>query len=208
MTTEVTGIALSVAGQVRDWSRQERSLAITLRALHSSVLLPPEGGPVVREAARLSTFGPRWDVVSDQATAQPPQETLGWVGLAVDGASLPVGSPLEMTLAAPISMGSTVAVDTCEPLDRDVDLMVSTESAAPDLPVVPSGPFDDFIAAVTDTTTPPVPMAPLPPPSRFMVRVAQVAPPHRATKRNYDYFEELNARLAAQSAAHPQSNPY
>jgi hypothetical protein len=34
-----------------------------------------------------------------------------------------------------------------------------------------------------------------------MVRVAPVGQPHRATKRNYDYFEELNARLAARSAS-------
>ena len=30
-----------------------------------------------------------------------------------------------------------------------------------------------------------------------MVRVAPVGQPHRATKRDYDYFEELNAKLAA-----------
>jgi hypothetical protein len=29
-----------------------------------------------------------------------------------------------------------------------------------------------------------------------MMRVASVDRPHRATKRNYDYFEELNAALA------------
>ena len=67
----------------------------------------------------------------------------------------------------------------------------------------PTGPFDDFIAAVSETG-PPAPMAPLPPPSRFMVRVSTVRQPHRATKRNYDYFEELNAKLAAQSVARQQ----
>ena len=34
-------------------------------------------------------------------------------------------------------------------------------------------------------------------PERFMVRVATTGRPHRATKRNYDYFDELNASLAA-----------
>jgi hypothetical protein len=30
-----------------------------------------------------------------------------------------------------------------------------------------------------------------------MVRVTPVDRPHRSTKRNYDYFEELNAQLVA-----------
>jgi hypothetical protein len=30
-----------------------------------------------------------------------------------------------------------------------------------------------------------------------MVRVSPVDRPHRSTKRDYDYFEELNAQLAA-----------
>jgi ABC-type amino acid transport substrate-binding protein len=59
-------------------------------------------------------------------------------------------------------------------------------------------PFDDLIAAVSKGS---VDMAmqrgTLPPPSRFMVRVSPVDRPHRSTKRNYDYFEELNAQLAA-----------
>jgi len=29
-----------------------------------------------------------------------------------------------------------------------------------------------------------------------MLRVSPVARPHRATKRNYDYFDRLNAELA------------
>jgi hypothetical protein len=61
----------------------------------------------------------------------------------------------------------------------------------------PSGPFDDFIAAAsTSTAGRPRPVGPLPPRSRFMMRVATVDRPHRATKRNYDYFEELKAALA------------
>jgi hypothetical protein len=36
-----------------------------------------------------------------------------------------------------------------------------------------------------------------PPPSRFMLRVTPTGRPHRPTKRNYDYFDELTSRLAA-----------
>jgi hypothetical protein len=36
-----------------------------------------------------------------------------------------------------------------------------------------------------------------------MVRVAPVGRPHRATKRNYDYFEALNSNLAARSTVPP-----
>jgi len=59
--------------------------------------------------------------------------------------------------------------------------------------------FDDLIAAVTS----PAPAEPAvqPPRSRYMVRVAKVGRPHRPTRRNYDYFGELNAKLAAQREA-------
>jgi hypothetical protein len=36
-----------------------------------------------------------------------------------------------------------------------------------------------------------------PPPSRVMLRVTPAGRPHRPTKRNYDYFDELTSRLAA-----------
>jgi hypothetical protein len=57
--------------------------------------------------------------------------------------------------------------------------------------------FDDLLDVVTNATD--APDRPLPPPSRFMVRVARVSKPHRVTKRDYNYFEELNATLAARS---------
>ncbi len=38
-----------------------------------------------------------------------------------------------------------------------------------------------------------------PPSSRFMLRVAPVTEPHRRTKRNYDYFTELDAALSEKS---------
>src|ERR1700676_1115578 len=60
-----------------------------------------------------------------------------------------------------------------------------------------AGPFDDIIAAVASPRGGRArPRGPLPPPSRFMMRVAPVDRPHRATKRNYDYFGELNAALS------------
>jgi hypothetical protein len=66
---------------------------------------------------------------------------------------------------------------------------------------LPTTPFDEVFAAVsTDANEPP---AVLPPRSRFMVRVAKVGRPHRATRRNYDYFEDLNAALAAKQDERP-----
>jgi len=74
----------------------------------------------------------------------------------------------------------------------------------------PPSIFDDLIAAVTGTSAPAEPVV-RPPRSRYMVRVARVGRPHRPTRRNYDYFEELNAKLAAQrvdeDAAGPASEP-
>jgi hypothetical protein len=58
-------------------------------------------------------------------------------------------------------------------------------------------PFDDLIAAVTAVETAQLQVQPNSP--RFMVRVVDVGRPHRSTKRNYDYFEELDATLAERS---------
>jgi len=65
--------------------------------------------------------------------------------------------------------------------------------------------FDDLVSSVTSALTD-VPRLPVvPPPSRFMVRVARTARPHRATKRNYDYFDELTAALeAVESESRPR----
>jgi hypothetical protein len=62
-------------------------------------------------------------------------------------------------------------------------------------------PFESVIAAVSGSSSSAseVP-AHLPDSSRFMVRVAQVEEPHRKTKRNYDYFQDLNEALAAKAA--------
>jgi len=55
-------------------------------------------------------------------------------------------------------------------------------------------PFEDVIAAVTSLRATRPEVEPTSP--RFMVRVADVGRPHRSTKRDYDYFAELNAALA------------
>jgi len=65
-----------------------------------------------------------------------------------------------------------------------------------------AGPLDDFIAAISR------PGGVLlfgsgvqPPASRFMVRAAAAAAPTRPTKRNYNYFEELDAAIAERQLA-------
>lgn len=40
-------------------------------------------------------------------------------------------------------------------------------------------------------------------PTRMMLRVAPPQAPHRPTKRNYDYFDELNRALAALNSDRP-----
>jgi hypothetical protein len=101
----------------------------------------------------------------------------------------------------------------CLPLDTDVsparsapaDLSnIGAADIRPPVTAPTSSPFDDIIAAVS---------GPLgcgagskvidAPRSRFMVRVAKVDKPHRTTKRDYDYFEALNAALAEQQRHQP-----
>jgi hypothetical protein len=63
-------------------------------------------------------------------------------------------------------------------------------------------PFNDVVAAVTGASITRLDRSvPLPPSGRFRVRVARVGKPHRPTKRNYDYFDDLNAALAARREA-------
>jgi hypothetical protein len=107
----------------------------------------------------------------------------------------PVGTDLSrVAQALPAAIEPEVGGEATHPL--------AAEPVVQDRPTTPPGPFDEFITALTlAPTDPPEPMPPLPPPSRFMVRVAPVGQPHRTTKRDYDYFEELNAKLAAQATA-------
>jgi hypothetical protein len=62
----------------------------------------------------------------------------------------------------------------------------------------PIAPFEALVSSVTATPPESAPWPVVqPPPSRFMVRVAPTGRPHRPTRRNYNYFDELNAALAA-----------
>ena len=65
------------------------------------------------------------------------------------------------------------------------------------VPRQPVSAFDEVIAAIA---RPPDELSSgvQPPPERFMVRVATVGAPARPTKRNYNYFEALDAALAEQ----------
>jgi hypothetical protein len=86
----------------------------------------------------------------------------------------------------------------------DAHSSVATLEKRPDPVEVPaveqtSSPFDSVFEAVSGAVTW-KPDRPLPPASRFMLPVATVGRPHRSTKRNYDYFEDLNRALAARRA--------
>ncbi len=206
MTSEATGIALSVADRVRDWSRQERDLAIMLRSFHAGVTPLKPSIPASREVASLPTFGPLTDVRSDSPIQQQSQEWEGWTDTSTNHHSTPIDTSVTLAATTPSGL-SGWSTGGLEPLDHSRDIIENAHDATSETRVEPAGPFDEFIAAVTDTSpASPASIAPLPPPSRFMVRVAQVGQPHRTTKRNYDYFEELNARLARQSANHQKHN--
>lgn len=78
--------------------------------------------------------------------------------------------------------------------DRQIPV-VSIETLMAEVAGPARSPLEDVIAAVT---APQVALGRVQPNSpRFMVRVARIDRPHRPTKRNYDYFAELDAALAA-----------
>jgi hypothetical protein len=202
MNQVATQITLSVADRVRDWSRLERDLAMTLRGLHGEASPLPAPVSLMPEESALSVHivSP---LVVDEPTrwADHPAEAFGPYDVAPPPPMAPVG-------AFPDDPPVYIFEDQGAP--SDVEAAVEMEMPiVPASPPAPPGPFDEFITALTDAApAPPINAGPLPPPSRFMVRVAPVGQPHRATKRNYDYFEELNARLAAQSAARLQGEQH
>jgi hypothetical protein len=183
MTQVATQITLSLADRVRDWSRQERDLAMALRGLHSAPLPTPAPTPLLLGESPLSVHSPSPLVI---------ESPVPWVKQPVGSFGAYEVAPLQPL--APVR-GAPHVVEAVAPMP-----------IVPNPHVAPPGPFDEFLAAVTDPGPDPLRSAgPLPPPSRFMVRVAPVGKPHRATKRNYDYFEELNLRLAAQAASREQN---
>lgn len=86
-----------------------------------------------------------------------------------------------------------LAVEVARPSERSQGPTPWTPT--PPLPA-PLSAFEEMISAVAFHKTAPAQL--LAPPSRYMVRVAPVGKPHRATKRKYDYFETLNVLLAAE----------
>jgi hypothetical protein len=210
MTPVATEITLSLADRVRDWSRQERDLAMALRGLRAVAAPYPAPLPPSPTALRPSplphSMVPAAPTPSvNNISPSVADQWIDWIGRQVPTAGptdldlgdrpLPHTSPVPPTRAGLSEAGrSAIPFDLPTP-DPAVPRVAPTPAAA-------LGPFDDFIATVTGTGVPP---APLPPPARFMVRVAPAQKPHRPTKRNYDYFEELNVRLAAQAAAREQS---
>ena len=239
MTQAATQITLSVADRVRDWSRQERNLAMALRALQ------PAPSPLAAPAGVLPEESLSVQVTSPRVIDAP----VPWVGQPVGSlgsyevapAVTPAPRPVQVSVTpVPMEAFTSPEVRTFEgpSVDRfeepgapyNLEAPYSVEATTPAMPTVPdprvapiaplaptppagpagpAGPFDEFIAAVTDPeATHLAPAGPLPPPSRFMVRVSPVGQPHRTTKRNYDYFAELNARLAAQAAARQQGGQH
>ncbi len=96
----------------------------------------------------------------------------------------------------PFPMLSSCRAPT-QPTWIPVDEADSVEAAFHQRPKA-SGPFDDLLGDLGNTLE--APNLPLPPPDRFRVRVARVPKPHRATKRDYNYFVELDALLAHRAA--------
>ena len=199
MAQDVTQITLSIADRVRGWSRQERDLAIALRGLH---ILP------LPTATAVSPL-PQESALSIHKTSPlVVDERTRWVEHPVASA-LDRGVVIDRPAATarPIPTPTHQSANFEEEVSGPYNARRQSESAETKEEDWPAGPFDDFIAAVTTSTSDPeVPPPPLPPPSRFMVRVAPVGKPHRSTKRNYDYFEELNASLATQATQRRQNN--
>ena len=194
MTEAATQITLCIAERVRVWCGQERDLAIAIRSLHALTGPPP--APAVVAPGHLAHFVPAPSPLVVEVPTNWSKPDPGNVPVLWNDCPPTKFAPIDDSFApsAPAHLWPELGSDSTSPFPN--------EPAVPGRPRAPSGPFDEFIAALTDAPIgPPPPMRPLPPPSRFMVRVAPLGRPHRATKRDYDYFEELNAKLAAQASA-------
>jgi hypothetical protein len=186
--------------------RMETSSGSTTEAASSSPYSATTLEPIpVNGAMAVAPFPP--SVRSDVLTVdEPPQSPF------VIDVPDPVGAPPSHLPDDPsIDHSDSVSASTPHSLDEfsaSTPHSLDEFSASPPHPLddfiaelstkVPLSPFEDLIAAVakpaiTRSTGPP------PPPDRFRVRVAEVGRPHRTTKRKYDYFEDLNADIAANS---------
>jgi hypothetical protein len=150
---------------------------------------------------------PRYPFGTPQAGGLSVEERMIWLAKKFRSASEHHRS--QGALGTPIRLKAAVECTTFEagPMGQGwrrplAGFTESTERQQEAVPILDSGtqplsPFDELFASVT---------APFgsaetgrsidAPPSRFMVRVAAVEQPHRTTKRDYDYFKELNAALA------------
>jgi len=197
MTDLPASLALGrVAAQIEAWADREQKLAGALAGCRPP-LLPRDGvGLAVRAGS------PSDHVSADHPPAHrnlgrisagdcAPQTTM--ITVPVPPALTVEGAPLghEPTVPSTAAMVAPAPLRTDASLDFDRAL-----DPGPIGPALSSGPFDDLFDSFTGGT---VPDRPLPPPDRFRVRVAQVPKAHRVTKRDYDYFKELDAALAARS---------
>jgi hypothetical protein len=160
-----------VADRIRIWSGQKQVLADRLADLRSGpvadiVDLHEEPAPLVS-----------WDLEPPPAPPVPVVEDL-WE-------------------PAPVDHWTPVTAEPSVPLRSETTLWEATESGPTTESDRRLGPFDELFEVVSKPTRSSLrPDRPLPPLTRFRVRVAPVPKSPRPTKRNYDYFEELNAALA------------
>lgn len=172
MTRPSSELAVSIAERIHDWSRQEQGLIETLSGSRSADCATARSTLVLLQERSQPELHP------DQRRFGPGIDAQ-WVPAFRDSQAL-------------------VLTDCFVPVDSDATRWTPvTGPEMHDLATQCSpGPFDEMIGAISQTTRTGGRSGPLPSPRRFMVRVARLERTGRATKRNYDYFEELDARLA------------
>jgi hypothetical protein len=175
---------------IQAWSCRQRGLAEILAGLRLQHL-PSDGiglsvlrsNMTTSASVRPNPPAPERDVSFDDAP------------VAVEGPSATFEGD-ELPTLPPSSLPSSSRAPT-QTTWVPVDDTASVEATVHQRPSA-SGPFDDFLGDLCRALEAPDRL--LPPPDRFRVRVAQVPKPHRPTKRDYNYFVELDALLAARAA--------
>lgn len=168
------------ADRIRNWSQREKELAGKLATLRepgaTSNKTAPTDPEVVEEGGT--------PAAAVQLPDPFPLVEVPWDPTSLDPWEPAAGTPFEHPSSE--STGRTAAGPASPGLEG------STARSA--------GPFDGLFEAVSEQSPDSLrPAGPLPPPTRFRVRVAPVTKSRRPTKRNYDYFEKLNAKLADQA---------
>ncbi len=180
-----------VAVGIQAWSYRQRGLAETLAGLRLSHV-PSDGvGRSVHPNTKITA----------SASVRPNTPTLER-DVSLDGVPVAPEGPSatfegdELPTLPPFSLLSSSRAPT-QPTWVRVNEPSSVEATSHQRPSA-SGPFDDLLGDLCRALK--APDRPLPPPDRFRVRVAQVPKPHRPTKRDYNYFVELDALLAERAA--------